>query len=241
MKKLHVFQHVPFETAGIISQWAEERGYAIATTQFFDGQLPDTGGADWLVIMGGPMGVYDEAQYPWLMEEKKAIKQAIADGKVVLGICLGAQLIAEALGASIRHNLYREIGWFPVFLNSGVLDIDIAQVLPPQWEALHWHGDTFDIPEGARLLASSEACRNQAFIFSDRVVGLQFHLEMERSHAESLVRHCAAELDNDGYVQSSREILAAEAPFDQSCALMERILAYLDSLPVSCPATHEES
>ena len=232
MKQIHVFQHVPFESPGFIEKWAIDQGFSLSVTRFFDGQKPpDAAGLDWLVIMGGPMGVYDEAEYPWLIEEKKAIKKALRGGKVILGICLGAQLLAESLGARIRQNLYKEIGWFPIYLESSALDLPLAEVLPPQWEALHWHGDTFEVPDGARLLASSEACRNQGFVYGDRVVGLQFHLEMARSNVQGLVDHCAAEMVPDGYVQTSARILAADAPFAETRRIMEKILAYLAALP----------
>jgi GMP synthase (glutamine-hydrolysing) len=232
MKRIHFFQHVPFEGSGIIGPWAEQRGFSLSTTRFFDGQQPpDLEGVDWLVIMGGPMGVYDEVQYPWLIEEKATIKQALSDGKVILGICLGAQLIAECMGARVRPNCFKEIGWFPTFLESHALDLPIAEVLPPQWDALHWHGDTFDIPSGARLLATSAACHNQGFIYEDRVVALQFHLEMGRRHLEDLVRHAAHELVPDQFVQTAEQVLAADAPFAQARLLMEQILGYLDQLP----------
>jgi len=237
MKQIHYFQHVPFETPGFIDKWAAHHGYSQSATRFFDGQKPpDLDAVDWLVILGGPMGVYDEADYPWLVEEKKAIKEALAGGKVILGICLGAQLVAESLGALIRPNLYKEIGWFPIYLESRALDLPIADVLPPQWEAFHWHADTFEIPDGARLLASSAACRNQGFVLGDRVVGLQFHLEMDRTAAETLLQNCAAEMVPDDYVQTSHEILAADAPFAETCGLMEKILDYLDNLPPQSPA-----
>ena len=137
------------------------------------------------------MGVYDQDEYPWLEIEKVAIAQAIEGGKVVLGICLGAQLIAQVLGADIRANAYKEIGWFPVYLDSDVLAHPISEVLPSQWDAFHWHGDTFEIPEGGRLLARTSACRNQGFIYNDRVVGMQFHMEVTRSGAAELVKNCA--------------------------------------------------
>jgi GMP synthase-like glutamine amidotransferase len=232
MKQIHCFQHAPYETPGLIEKWVVSHGFALSFTRFFDGQKPpDMHGVDWLVVMGGPMGVYDDAQYPWLAQEKKSIKEALSGGKVILGICLGAQLIADCLGALVRHNLYKEIGWFPIFLESAALDLPIAKVFPPQWEALHWHGDTFEIPDGARLLASSPACRNQGFIYGDRVVGLQFHPEMDRPTLEGLVRHCAADLVPDDYVQTPFDILADHAPFDGNRVLIDKILVYLNQLP----------
>jgi len=149
---------------------------------------------------------------------------------VVVGICLGAQLIADVLEAGVRANAYKEIGWFPVYLNNKALDLPMTEVFPSQWDAFHWHGDTFDIPEGARLLASSEACRNQGFVYKERVVGLQFHLEVTRPGADGLVRHCANELKDDDFIATPEEILSPDAPFEESNDLMIRLLDYLNGL-----------
>ncbi len=231
MKQIHCFQHVPFENLGSIEAWVQARGYSLTTTCFFDGDLPPSMDAvDWLIVMGGPMGVDDHEDYPWLKEEKLAIGQAVAAGKVVLGICLGAQLIACALGATVRPNAYKEIGWFPVFLQSQTLDHPVARIFPSQWHAFHWHGDTFDIPDGARLLASTEGCHNQGFVYGDRVVGLQFHLEVTHQGADALVRHCADDLMPARFVTSANEILASDAPYEQTHHLMERLLDQLDAV-----------
>lgn len=231
MKKLHYFQHVQFETPGVIEKWARSHDFALSSTHFYQDPtiaLPEN--FDWLVVMGGPLGVDDHDAYPWLAAEKQAITQAIDDGKVVLGICLGAQLIAQVLGAGVRANAYQEIGWFPVYLDSRSLDHPVAEVFPSQWEAFHWHGDTFDIPEAARLLASSAACRNQGFIYKDRVVGLQFHLEVTRSGAAALVENCGGELKTDDFVALPEEILSAEAPFEESHDLMIKLLDRLNTI-----------
>lgn len=231
MKHLHYFQHVPFETPGIIEEWSNRHDFSVSSTPFFrDPTIPVPESADWLVVMGGPMGIYDHDDYPWLAAEKKAIAQAIADGKVVLGICLGAQLIADVLGGRVRANAFKEIGWYPVFLNRTAMDHPLAGIFPPQWEAFHWHGDTFDIPEGARLLASSEGCRNQGFVYTDRVVALQFHLEVTRAGAQALVQNCADEIKPDAYVASPEEILSPDAPFEKSNDIMIRLLDALNEI-----------
>lgn len=231
MKKLHYFQHVPFENLGIIEDWALNNGFEISSTQFYRDpviSIPDQ--IDWLVIMGGPMGIYDEDRYPWLSLEKHAVLQAVEQGKVVLGICLGAQLIADVLGAGIRPNAYKEIGWYPVYLHSGILDHPVADVLDPQWEVFHWHGDTFDVPDGARLLASSLACRSQGFIYGDRVLGLQFHMEVTRSGAAALIENCADDLTGNQFVSTPEKMLSADVNFEASHQVMSRLLTYLDSL-----------
>lgn len=231
MKHLHYFQHVPFEEPGIIASWAYHHDFNVSSTQFHKNpsiSMPED--TDWLVVMGGPMGVYDHDAYPWLSAEKVAIAQAIDGGKVVLGICLGAQLIAHVLGSGVRENAYKEIGWFPVYLDSEALDHPISEVLPSQWDAFHWHGDTFDIPEGGRLLARSSACRNQGFVYKDRVVGMQFHMEVTRSGAADLVEHCAADLSMDEFVSTPDQILSPHAPFEESHRVMTHLLDYLNTL-----------
>lgn len=231
MKQLHYFQHVPFENLGVIEDWARTHNFTISATRFYQDQsISMHANIDWLIVMGGPMGVYDHEAYPWLTVEKKAIAQAIEGGKVVIGICLGAQLIADVLGAGMRTNAYKEIGWFPVYLHRNVLNHPVAEVFPSQWDAFHWHGDTFDIPEGACLLASSRACRNQGFIYGQRVIGLQFHMEVTRSGAAALVQHCANDLKMDEFVSTPDQILAPEAPFEQSHQLLRKLLDYLNTL-----------
>ena len=141
--------------------------------------------------MGGPMGIYDHEEHPWLMAEKKIIRQAIDGGKTVLGICLGAQLIADVLGANVYPGPQKEIGWFPIQRAD-----DAPDFLPDELTVFHWHGDTFEIPDGAIRLASSEACENQGFVYNDRVVALQFHMETTPESMEALIENCGHELPN---------------------------------------------
>jgi GMP synthase-like glutamine amidotransferase len=231
MKKLHYFQHVPFENLGLIEDWANANGFVVSSTRFYqDATIPIPEDADWLVVMGGPMGVDDHDVHPWLADEKRAIGQAIEAGKVVLGICLGAQLIAEVLGAAVRKNAFKEIGWFPVYLERKSLDHPLVEIFPSQWNAFHWHGDTFDIPDGARLLASSSACRNQGFVYGDRIVALQFHMEVTRTGAAALVEHCGDEMKTDEYVATPEQILAPDAPFEASHRMMTQLLDYMNTL-----------
>ncbi len=212
--KVHYLQHVPFEGLSSIEPVLIEKGHQLSSTHLYDTPLfPSVDEFDWLIVMGGPMGIYDHDTYSWLADEKNFIKMAIDSGKVVLGICLGAQLIADVLGAKVYQNEYREIGWFNISRLPGVDDTILADAFPDRLEVFHWHGDTFDIPDGAVSLAESEACLRQGFIFNNRVVGFQFHLEMTSESATALIEHCGNELDGSHYVQSSIEILADTEKF----------------------------
>jgi len=228
--KIHHLQHVPFEGLGTIQPYCQSRGHPLSSTHFYLGHdMPTVAEFDWLIVMGGPMGVHDDMQFPWLKDEKAFIRQAIDSGKIVLGICLGAQLIADVLGAEVFKNEYREIGWFPVERKLDAADSSLAGVLPDRFEVFHWHGDTFEIPQGAKLLASSAACRNQGFVIDSRIVGLQFHLESTFASAEALIQNCGTELDGSRFVQSEPEILSDEPRFLKINRLMDGLLAELEN------------
>ncbi len=208
--QIHYFQHVPFEGPGCIAQWAEQKGHTLASTRFYnDYTLPEMDTFDWLVVMGGPMSTYDEDRIPWLKPEKRFIRETIDAGKIVIGICLGAQLIADALGARVYPGLHREIGWFPIELTPDGRKSKIFSFLPDRFTCFHWHGDTFDIPEGAQHTAQSDATRNQAFVFDERVVGLQFHLESTPESVADIVFNCAGEVVPDRFMQSVDMLKAA--------------------------------
>ncbi|MGD0954214.1 MAG: type 1 glutamine amidotransferase [Methanotrichaceae archaeon] len=206
--RLHYLQHVPFEGLARIEDWAEDRGHEISRTLLFDGQeLPGIDEFDWLVIMGGPMNIYEESKYPWLAREKRFIRDSIASNKIVLGICLGGQLIADVLGGKVRRNLYKEIGWHPVKLTPEGQKSKIFGVLPNTFMAFHWHGDTFEIPPQALRAAESESCANQAFALG-KAIGLQFHLESSMDSVDHLIKNCSDELVDGKYIQSQEEIVS---------------------------------
>ena len=201
-------QHVPFEGPGSIEPAWVAAGYPLGHTRFFEtAALPDPRDIDLLVVMGGPMSVNDERELPWLIAEKKFIRASIEAGKPVLGICLGAQLIASAMGARIYKNKENEIGWFPV---EGVTAAGMETfAFPEKLEVFHWHGETFDLPPGAARLARSVGCENQAFQLGARVIGLQFHLEMNPGLLRAMIEGGRDELVAGHYVQTEPEILAA--------------------------------
>ena len=153
------------------------------------------------------MSIHDEIQFPWLVEEKKFIQECVAAGKAVLGICLGAQLIASSLGARVYPNFTKEIGWFPIEGSPTALITSFE--FPDTATVLHWHGETFDLPQGALHLAKSKACKNQAFRFRASVIGVQFHLEMTPDSLQNLVSACEDHLTPSQHVQTASQILSA--------------------------------
>ncbi len=213
---IHWLQHVPFEGLANIETWAVARGHRLTSTQLHAGEpLPAPTHPDWVVVMGGPMNIYEEDRFPWLAAEKRFIKSAIDAGKVVLGICLGAQLIADVLGGPVRRNTHKEIGWFPVRKTETSARSRVFEALPAEFEAFHWHGDTFAVPPGAVHTLRSAACENQAFVHNERVVGLQFHLETTPASAQLLARHCADELVAGPFIQTADVMLADEQRFER--------------------------
>jgi GMP synthase-like glutamine amidotransferase len=169
-----VVRHVPFEGLGLIGDVLAETG--LETRLLNIGEDADVGCAQALILMGGPMSANDPE--PWVEAEKAMIRRAIAGGVPVLGVCLGAQLAASALGARVYRAPRKEIGWFPVSWTADAANDPLLERLPDPSNLFHWHGETFDVPDGAVLLASSERCPHQAFRYGDRVYGLQFHAEV---------------------------------------------------------------
>ena len=225
--RIHYLQHVAFEGLGSIEEWARDHGAEIGCSRLFANEpLPGLGSFDWLLVMGGPMNIYEEEIYPWLRQEKALIKEAITAGKVVLGVCLGAQLIADTLGAKVTRNRHREIGWFPLH----AIHPAMADIIPAQALVMHWHGDTFALPPGAEPLAASEACQNQGFIYQGRVLGLQFHLETTPESLASLIAHSGDELTVAPFIQTPAEMLAQADRFTAINRMMAALLDYLQGL-----------
>lgn len=228
--RIHYLQHVPFEGLNGMEPILKKKGHELSSTHLYNNQsLPLVQDIDWLIIMGGPMNIYEEKLYPWLNREKQFIEEAINAGKIVLGICLGAQLVADALGAKTYKNKYQEIGWFNINKSLESENTILSTAIPEQIEVFHWHGETFDIPEGAIALAKSEACENQGFIMGDRIVGLQFHLETTLISAQELIKNCRGQLDGSTYVQSENEILSNIQRFNNLKHVMASVLEVLES------------
>jgi len=227
--KITIFQHVPFETPGSIESWALSRSAELSTVELYNHQRPSVPpDCDLLILMGGPMSVGDQDKHPWLADEMKALERVLKSDLPVLGICFGAQLIANVLGMRIFKNKYKEIGWFPVERIGD--NPDGLDLLPEKFEAFHWHGESFDIPQGAKHIARSEACENQAFLYKDRVAALQFHLETTLPLLQGMIDKCGDELDGSKYVQSPEEMLAEHHRFYKVNGLMNTVLNRLTDL-----------
>jgi GMP synthase (glutamine-hydrolysing) len=225
---IHYFQHVPFEDLGSIKAWATHCGHRITATRFFAGDsLPSLEQIDWLIVLGGPMNVYEQDQFPWLTREKRFIEKAIQASKVVLGICLGAQLVADVLGARVYRNPAKEIGWFLIEKTEAAASSALFAAIPAKIEAFHWHGDTFELPAGAIHIARSEACENQAFVYAERVIGLQLHLEMTRQGAERLITHGAQEIVAGPFIQTAERMLSDASRFQKINEALDSLLTRL--------------
>ena len=203
--RIHFIQHVHFETPGYLLEWAIAQQHNISFTKIYESvTFPAVDTIDLLVIMGGPMGVYEEDKYAWLSAEKAFISAVIAAGTKVLGICLGAQLIAEVAGAKVYPNKEKEIGWWPMHKIINDQTHPLTAPLPAEFITFHWHGDTFDLPPGAVHLFATPACPNQGFLLNDQVAGLQFHLEATPALVAQMTAHGQDELVTASFIQPAQ-------------------------------------
>lgn len=223
--RAHVFQHVPFEGLGSIGPWLDRRGAATTWTHWWEpGAIaPAIADIDLLVVLGGPMSVNDDAVLPWLAAERAAITVALDAGTALLGICLGAQQIARVLGAAVKPNREREIGWWPVEPVPPAGG-PLAELFATPFDAFHWHGETFALPAGTEHLGRSAACEQQAFALGHRVLALQFHLESTPATAGELVRHCDDHRQPGRFVQQPAAMLADASRFTTANRLMAELL-----------------
>jgi len=226
--RIHILQHTTFEGPASITNWCGSNDLPYAKTQISKGDaLPALDQFDFLIVLGGPMGVHDHEDHPWLNNELDFIRRCINEDKTMLGICLGAQMIASCLGAAVTRNRHTEIGWYPVTQHKALADHPLAQIFPETFDAFHWHGDTFGIPDMAIPLAHSEACNNQGFIYKDRVIGLQFHIETNLSAAQLIINNCRHELIPGPFIQTEEKILSRPERFEYAQRRMYRVLDYL--------------
>jgi len=226
--KAHILQHVEFEGIGSMAGWLRRAEAEVRYTRFFaNDPLPPIKGLGLVIVMGGPMSVNDEASLPWLAREKQFLREVVAREIPLLGVCLGAQCIASALGAEVRRCEHKEIGWFPV------VSTDVATGgfrLPEPTRVFHWHGEACELPPGAVHLARSVGCENQAFRIGRRVLGLQFRLGMTPGTAAALVEHCRHDLVPGRFIQTAEAILGE--PYESYAAINPLMDTALDWLTV---------
>jgi GMP synthase-like glutamine amidotransferase len=221
--RVHWLRHAEFEDLGCIAPWLAARGLPAGCTRLYAGDpLPQPDNFDLLIVMGGPMNIYEHERYPWLKAEKALIGAATAAGKRLLGICLGAQLIADVLGGPVTRNAESEVGWFPLQRTAAAKASKFFSDFPEQFTAFHWHGDTFAIPPGAQNLMRSAGCENQAYEVDGRIAAIQFHLEVTAANARVWFEHERPAPAR--YVQDADSILANLDAFAENNRLMLRLL-----------------
>jgi len=227
--KVHGLLHVEFEDLGAIHTILREKEITYSQTNLYNGEvLPNMDTFDCLIVMGGPMGIYDDERYPWLEEERAFIQKAIDLKKRILGICLGSQLIAHALGAKVYKGPFKEIGWHTVNFSSPFRQFMEAN---KKMIVFHWHGDTFSLPEGCVPVGRSEGGILQGFIYDNHVLALQFHLEMTEEGIEKILVNGGGEIDEVAldhiYIQSKQEIQARKRHFEENEKLLTNVIEWM--------------
>lgn len=219
-----LLKHFDFDDPSFFISWAGQHEAELTVLFPPNGfHAPSFDSFDLLIILGGPMSAYQDSEYPWLQSEKKFIREAVDRGKKVLGICLGAQMLADVLGGKVYRNQYKEIGWHQVMRNS--TEHPLLEGVPDEFYSFHWHGDCFDIPEGTVSLASSKACEQQAFAYGEHVLGLQFHLETTEGCMTTMLERWQHELVEAPWIQKAGDILEQKDRTRDSKAILNQILS----------------
>lgn len=223
--RIHHIQHDDFEGLAAIGEWAALHGAVITSTRADLGHsFPNPDDFDMLVIMGGKMGVYEEDKFPWLIQEKKFIADSIDKGKLVLGICLGSQLIASALGAKVYPNQEAEMGVFPVHFNQNAAIDPVFSHFGNTLDVLHIHNDTFDLPENAVCMASSVLTPNQAFKYGSNVFALQFHFEVNQQQLSAFRDRAFTDNLKGKWIQSGSAIMSYSELIQSNIAILFKVL-----------------
>ena len=229
----HCIQHLPDEGPGHAADWLAANGHPLTYTRLFEPspEFPALTEFDGLLILGGAMSVHDEAHFPWLRDEKAFIQQVLRAGKITLAICLGAQLVAQALGADVRPNAAPEIGFWTVRFSAKALEHPLLRGWPEKATVLHWHLDAFTVPPGALRVGMSAGCATQGFVWGDGIVGLQFHPEMTVPMVEQLITFEDHEIaEEQGFVQTAEQIRTKLKSVWKGRKLIEQLLANMVAL-----------
>lgn len=223
--RIHAFINYSVADLGTIEEWVNARNHTITWNNVYENsEFPALESFDMLIVLGGVMGAYEEEAYPWLVKEKHFIRNAIEANKFVFGICLGGQLIAEVLGGKVYPHQYQEIGWWDISFTDEVKKHPIFSNLPRQVTMFQFHGDTLELPEQATWLAKSDACQNQAFVYGDRVVGLQFHPEFNEEKLQEIVRIHGSEIEKGPFAQLPNQFLGKKERMKNAKKYLFRLL-----------------
>lgn len=226
--RIACLQHVPFEGPAALATWARDRGHALRAHHLYRGDaLPAPSDFEWLFVLGGPMSANDEATHSWMTGEKRLLTAACEAGRAILGVCLGAQLLASALGARVHAAQAVEIGWHPVRTRVADAKGTPFEAVPASFVPFHWHGETFELPAGAVHVAETDVVPHQAFAVGELALGLQFHVEATPESVESLVRACGDEIGDGPFEQPAAAILAER---HRTAAVRPVLAAILDGL-----------
>ncbi|MFA8449516.1 MAG: type 1 glutamine amidotransferase [Bacteroidales bacterium] len=210
MKRLHIFQHLKTNQTGHVTLWAQKRNLETTISTFFDTDyiIPPADEVDGLVVLGGPMSVNDEENHPHLIQEKAFIREMYNSGKKIFGICLGAQMIANAFKSKVSKSEVKEIGWHEISLTPEGIESPILKDFPKNFSSFQFHEDTFELPEGAELLASTPECPNQAYSIKDKVFAVQFHPEMQEDTVINLANNWLPKMGKGKKIQEAEEMLS---------------------------------
>jgi GMP synthase (glutamine-hydrolysing) len=225
--RLHLLEHDPDELSDThLIQWAKQKGHAVGQTYLCKNEKPPAlDEIDWLMVMGGSPSVWEEDKYPWLIPEKELIARALVHNKIILGICFGAQLLAQALGGTVSANCPKEIGWHDVNLTKAGRRSFLFRGIPDRFTTFHWHSNCFTVPQGCTRLAFSEATPNQAFVSETRsIVGLQFHPEYTPAMVTYFSREYGHTWESGPFVPSPQVVVNKTGHLQETYKLMATLL-----------------